>query len=59
MQAFGSDLWKAVFVIRLLFYKDHTKSKEIPRFTLVYNPGLALTFVVVYWVIGLSHAYAI
>ena len=28
-----------------------------PRFTLVYNPLLALVFVSVYWVIGLLHAY--
>merc|ERR1711978_146233 len=27
------------------------------RFTLVYNPILALAFVAVYWSIGLSHAY--
>ena len=28
-----------------------------PRFTLVYNPLLALIFVFVYWIIGLLHAY--
>ena len=28
-----------------------------PRFTLVYNPLLALVFVSVYWIIGLLHAY--
>ena len=27
------------------------------RFTLVYNPLLALVFVTVYWIIGLFHAY--
>ena len=29
------------------------------RFTLVYNPILALTFVAVYWTIGLFHAYSV
>ena len=28
-----------------------------PRFTVVYNPLLALVFVSVYWIIGLLHAY--
>ena len=27
------------------------------RFTLVYNPLLAMVFVAVYWIIGLFHAY--
>ena len=27
------------------------------RFTLVYNPLLAMVFVAVYWMIGLFHAY--
>ena len=29
------------------------------RFTLVYNPILALSFVGVYWIIGLLHAYMV
>ena len=29
------------------------------RFTLVYNPLLGLSFVAVYWAIGLYHAYSV
>ena len=29
------------------------------RFTLVYNPILALAFVTVYWSVGLFHAYSL
>ena len=29
------------------------------RFTLVYNPILAMGFVTVYWAIGLFHAYSV
>ena len=32
---------------------------KMSRFTIVYNPLLALTFVVVYWSIGLHHTYSL
>ena len=32
--------------------------KKSSRFTLIYNPILALTFVTVYWIVGLFRAYS-
>ena len=40
-------------------YLELTQKYVIFRFTLVYNPILALAFVAVYWAIGLFHAYSI
>lgn len=39
---------------------QHKKTLErCQRFTLIYNPLLALAFVGVYWTIGLYHAYSV
>merc|ERR1719167_1077631 len=38
--------------------KMKRRLERCQRFTLVYNPILALAFVAVYWIIGLFHAYS-
>merc|ERR1711990_789236 len=39
--------------------KHMKRLERCQKFTLVYNPLLALTFVGVYWIIGLYHAYSV
>ena len=49
--AFGSDY------IKIHARKIDKCCKNVFRFTLFYNPILALSFVTSYWIIGLYHAY--
>ena len=39
--------------------EKYANTFKMSRFTIVYNPLLALTFVVVYWSIGLHHTYSL
>ena len=39
--------------------KSLKSTLNVFRFTLEYNPFLAMTFVAVYWTIGLFHAYSV